>query len=97
MIRLWATLPKDNNANGLGALEKLLMEDPDGEQLIIARVNRRRATIDDDSHETTPTARIIHAELVTDADQRAHALNLLRSALHARTGEQELPFPGRDE
>jgi hypothetical protein len=92
-LRLWPVLPKDNNTNGVAALEKLLMESPETEQVVIVRVNRRRATVDDDSHETTPIARIVHAELVPAGPRAEEVLEVMRDLLHERTGEQTLPFP----
>ena len=92
-LRLWPVLPKDNNANGVALLEKLLMEAPDTEQVVIVRVNRRRATVDDDAHETTPTARILHAELVPAGPRADQVRQVMLDLLQERTGEQTLPFP----
>lgn len=95
-VRMWASLPKDHLANGMPTIEKELLADADTEHVIIARINRKRVTTDDDTHETIPTARIIHVEVI-GGDLQAAALELLRDVYKARTGEGTLPYPGDDD
>jgi len=90
-VRMWATLPADHTANGLGVIESALRADPDAEHVIIARIKRKRVTTDDDTGETTPTARIIHVEVVA-GDMQSGALAMLAAMHTARTGEDTLPF-----
>lgn len=96
-VRMWATLPKDYSANGLGAIEKALLDDPETEHVIVARINRKRVTTDDDTRETTPTARVVHIEVMTDPQASENALKLLGRAHKDRTGEDTLPYPDSDE
>jgi hypothetical protein len=91
-VRMWATLPKDFERNALPSIEKALLADPDAEHVIIARVNRKRVTTDDDTHETIPTARIVHVEVATGELHDA-ALELLTDLFKARTNLDTLPFP----
>lgn len=83
-VRLWPVLPKDYEDNGLGTIEKLMIDDPDEEFYIVARINRRRATIDDEKGETVPTARVLHIEPAT-GDLEDAARELLNTAMRNRT------------
>ena len=90
-VRMWASLPKDNEANGLTAIEKHLVDDPDSSHVVVAIINRKRLSIEDDAGETIPTARIVHIEPLSGgaADE---ARQLLVAALKERTGAATLPF-----
>lgn len=90
-VRMWPRLPKDDPANGLNAIETELNENPEQTHVIIAIINRRRATFDDDADELIPTARICAIEVLrgTAAD---NARELLLAARKNRTGNGELPF-----
>jgi len=88
---MWATLPKDHEANGLTAIEKELVASPDGVHVVVALVNRKRLTVEDDASETTPTARIVHIEPLSGEHADA-ARGLLMAALKERTGAVTLPF-----
>lgn len=96
-VRMWTVMPKDHETNGLTVIEKLLADDPDAEHVVIARVNRKRFAGDDDTHEITQVARVVHIEVITDKQAEEHALKLLLRAHTERTGAQQLPFPARDE
>jgi hypothetical protein len=90
-VRLWSVLPKDFEANGLGAIERALMENPEHTHVVIAVLNRRRATIDDDAGDTTPTARVLEIE-VLGGEQADAARVALAHARKTRTGSETLPF-----
>jgi hypothetical protein len=90
-VRMWATLPKDHTANGLGVIEAALVDDPDAEHIVIARINRRRVTTDDDTGDTIPTARVVHIEVIR-GELEADAREILGAAHRTRTGEETLPF-----
>jgi hypothetical protein len=94
-VKMWPVLPKDDPANGLGAIETALNDNPDQTHIVVAILNRRRATIDDDANELTPTARICAIEVINggNADQ---AREMLLAARKARTGSAELPFEDAD-
>lgn len=90
-VRMWATLPKDHEANGLTAIEKALIADPAETHIVVAILNRKRLKIEDDDNETIPTARIVHIEPL-EGDDASTATVLLMRALKARTGAETLPF-----
>lgn len=96
-VKMWSVMPKDYETNGLTVIEKLLADSPDTEHVIIARVNRKRFTGDDDTHETTQLARVVHVEVVSDPSEQTAALELLLRAYKRRTGADQLPFPSKDE
>lgn len=85
-VRLWPTLPKDHEQNGFVALERPLLDDPEGPYYVIAEINRRRATVDDDAGDTTPTIRVLHGEALL-GDLSGEARDLLRRAQLARCGK----------
>lgn len=89
-VRLWPTLPKDTEANGLAALERPLLDDPAGPFYFIAEVNRRRATIDDDEDATTPTIRVLHGEALL-GELSGEARELLRRAQAIRCPARPKP------
>lgn len=91
-VRLWPTLPKDHESNGLTALERPLIDEPDGPYYFVAEVNRRRATIDDDSEETVPTIRVLHGEALFGELART-ARQLLDQAQEKRVGPKPRPAP----
>lgn len=90
-VKMWPVLPKDVPANGLGVIEHALNDSPDTEHVIVAILNRRRATIDDDENTLIPTARIVSIEVLTGTDAK-DAREMLAEARKARTGSAELPF-----
>lgn len=94
-VRLWPVLPKDNDRNGLGAIERALIEDPEREHIVVAVINQRRTTTDADSGETTPAARVVHIEAISGDSEEA-ARNLLAEAHTERTGHEQLPFDDGD-
>lgn len=89
-VRSWPVMPKDWACNGLGNIEKQMIDDPDAEFIVISRVNRRRATIDDDSGDTVPTMRTLVIEPLT-GDLEAEGEKLLNAAQLARCGEPQKP------
>lgn len=91
-VRLWPTLPKEHEDNGLTALERPLLDDPVGPYYFVAEVNRRRATIDDDDDATTPTIRVLRGEALF-GEQATAARDLLRLAQEKRCGKRPGPAP----
>jgi hypothetical protein len=92
-VKLWPSLPKDADRNGLGSIEASLIQDPDDTHVVIAVINQRRVTTDADTGETTPTARVHHIEVITGPDAKA-ASELLEAACMRRTGAEQLPLDG---
>lgn len=91
-VSLWPTLPKDIESNGLGALERPLMDDPEGPYYFIAEVNRRRYTGDDDTGDIVPKIRVLHGEALL-GDLSIEARKLLKRAQAKRCGTPK-PRPG---
>lgn len=92
MIKLWPVLPKDDPANGLTVIEKLMTDDPEREHIAVVILNRKRLKIEDDSHESVPQARVLRIEVITRADHVQAVRDALEAAQAARTGDSTLPF-----
>jgi hypothetical protein len=90
MTKLAAGLPQ-GEGNGLIALSRNLIENPHEVHVVIALVDCKKVTTDNDSGEVIPTARIRRIEAIT-ADDRDVAAKMLRRALEKRTGKTVLPF-----
>lgn len=79
MTKLASALPK---THGLGALDQLLINHPNGTHLIIARVDASKLTTDVDTGDVEPTVRILAIERVDPADDDT-AATMLRAAAEA--------------
>lgn len=90
MTKLSSSLP-GGDSNGLGALSRKLIDNPEEVHVVIALVDCKQATTDFDTGDTEPTARVRRIEAVSD-DDRAVAHRMLRRALEKRTGKAVLPF-----
>jgi len=90
MTKLAGNLPK-GEGNGLGALARKLIDSPHDVHVVIALVDCKKVTTDNDSGEIEPTVRIRRIEVVSDQDKR-HANAMLRRSLETRTGKTVLPF-----
>lgn len=90
MTKLAANLP-GGESNGIGALARELIDNPTQVHVVIALVDCKKTTVDNDSGDIEPTARIRRIEVVTD-DDKARAYIMLRRALEKRTGKAVLPF-----
>jgi len=91
--RLAGILPK-GDPNGLNTILKDLIENPHHQHLLVVIADCSKTTIDNDSGETIPTARILNIEVIARPADRATAEKLLRRAFEERTGLSELPFAG---
>lgn len=89
-LKLWTVLPKDDVDNGLSVIEKIMNDDPDKQHVIIARIDRKRATIEDDDHSFKQTVRMLQVEVITDEDAIERAQAMLDARRQARTGERVL-------
>ena len=90
MTKLGAGLPK-GEANGLGALARVLIDTPEHVHVVIALVDCKKISTDVDSGDVEPTARIRRIEAVLPEDHK-HAEKMLRRSLEKRTGKVVLPF-----
>jgi hypothetical protein len=90
MTKLGSTLPR-GDGNGLDALARVLIDSPQEIQVVVALVDCKKITTDNDTGEVEPTARIRRIEAITEAD-KVLAGKMLRRALERRTGKTVLPF-----
>jgi hypothetical protein len=90
MTKLAGNLPK-GDGNGLDALAHALIDEPHRIHVVVALVDCKKTTTDNDSGEVEPTARIRRIEVVGDQDKDL-ASKMLRRALERRTGKTVLPF-----
>jgi len=90
MTKLAGSLP-GGDANGLTAIARDLIDNPHEIHVVVALVDCKRITTDNDSGEVVPTARIRRVEVIGDND-RDLAAKMMRRALEHRTGKTVLPF-----
>lgn len=90
MAKLASTLPQ-GEGNGLTAIARALIDNPHDVHVVIALVDCKKITTDNDSGEIVPTARIRRIEAIEAADKDI-AAKMMRRALEKRTGKTVLPF-----
>lgn len=90
MTKLATQLP-GGDANGLVTIARALIDRPAEVHVILALVDCKRTTIDNDTGAIEPTARIRRVEAIT-GDDLALAAKMLRRALEMRTGQTVLDF-----
>lgn len=90
MTNLASGLPK-GKGNGLTAIARALIDQPHDVHVIVALVDCKKVTVDNDSGEIEPTARIRRVEVIL-GDDKDMAAKMLRRALEKRTGKTVLPF-----
>lgn len=95
MTKLNGSLPR-GSANGLDAIARRLIDNPQEVHVVIALVDCKRITTDADTGDVEPTARIRRIETVT-GDDKTLAATMLRRALERRTGQTVLPYDLEDE
>lgn len=90
MTKLASTLP-GGDGNGLTAIARKLIDKPHDVHVVIALVDCKKVTIDNDNGESVPTARVRRIEVV-DRDDKPFAHAMLLRALELRTGASQLPL-----
>jgi hypothetical protein len=90
MTKLAANLPQ-GEGNGLTALARDLIDSPHDIHVIVALVDCKKVTTDNDTGEIEPTARIRRVEVI-GAQDKDLAAKMLRRALERRTGKTVLSF-----
>jgi hypothetical protein len=90
MTKIASTLPQ-GDGNGLTAIARALIDQPHDIHVVIALVDCKKITTDNDTGEIEPTARIRRIEVISQ-DDREVAAKMLRRALERRTGKTVLPF-----
>lgn len=94
-IKISGTLPK-GDANGAAAIAADLIADPHRFKVLMMIVDCKKVTIDHDSGEQVPTARVRRVEPVLVQDLPA-AEAMMRRSLEHRTGRVVLPLSMEDE
>ena len=90
MTKIASSLP-GGDANGLVAIARDLIDRPHDVHVIVALVDCKKTTTDNDTGEILPTARIRRVEVIQPNDIGL-AQKMLRRALETRTGKTVLPF-----
>lgn len=90
MTKIASSLPS-GDGNGLTAIARSLIDAPHDIHVVVALVDCKKTTTDNDTGEIVPTARIRRIEPITE-DDRELAAKMLRRALERRTGKTVLPF-----
>jgi len=85
------TLPA-GEANGLAAIARELVEEPNRVHVVIALVDCSKITTKTDSGDVIPTARIRRIEAIKDLEDGRRMRMLLRREYERRTGKTVLPF-----
>ena len=90
MTKLASALPKDNDLNGLNALSRKLVDDPERSHIIVAVIDCSKIETIVDTGDVEPTVRILRVETINGADA-SDAQAMLKRALEKRTGKSVLP------
>lgn len=90
MTKLTGSLPQ-GDSNGLDAIARRLIDEPREVHVVIALVDSKKTTTDNDTGAIEPTARIRRIEPI-EGDDKELAAKMLRRALERRTGQAVLPF-----
>jgi len=91
MTKLSSSLPKDYNDDGLGSINRELVEHPTNAHVVIALIDCKSITTDVDSGFDIATARILHIEPLRESEAD-HAREMLQAAQERRTGVKPLPL-----
>lgn len=62
MTKLNSSLPKDNDKNGLNALSRKLVDNPETEHIVVAVIDCKSINTDIDTGDVEPTVRILRVE-----------------------------------
>lgn len=94
MTKLASSLP-NGEANGLPALARDLIDNPNQVHVVVALVDCKSVTTDTDTGDITPTARIRRIEPIKG--DRDLVAKVMRRAMEERTGKTVLPFDLEEE
>lgn len=90
MTKLAGSLPR-GDSNGLDAIARRLIDEPREVHVVIALVDCKKTTTDNDTGDIEATARLRRIEPI-EGEDRDLAAKMLRRALERRTGKAVLPF-----
>lgn len=93
--KMSGSLPQ-GDANGLSPIVRDLIEHPHRYHVVLALVDCKSVTTDNDTGEVIPTARLRRVEAVVPGDLPT-AERLMRRALERRSGSTVLPLDLEDE
>lgn len=92
MTKLSGSLPKEYSDDGLGSINRELIDNPHDARVVVALIDCKSITTDTDSGLQQATARILHIEPLTDPDAEDRAREMLLDAQEQRTGRKPLPL-----
>lgn len=95
MTKLAGALPK-GDANGMTVLARPLIESPHDVYVVIAYVDCKSTTTDNDTGEVVPTARIRRVEAVLGERDLDVIRAMVDRVTEDRTGMKALPFEGSE-
>ena len=95
-VKLASALPK-GSSNGLSVLHQSLIDAPNRVHVVVALIDCKSTTLENDTGEVTPTGRIRRIEVVTEPDDMKRLLTLVRRAFEIRTGQTVLPLDLEDD
>lgn len=96
VIKLASALP-GGDSNGLSPLVRDLIDNPHDMHVVVALVDCKQVTTDNDSGDVVPTARVRRIEAIRNPADGARITQLLRRAYEDRTGQTVLPLDLEDE
>lgn len=96
MTKLSSALP-EGDANGLTAIARALVDEPLRVHAVIALVDCKKTTTDNDTGATEPTARVRRVEVVASPSDLDVIGKVMRRAMEGRTGQTVLPMDLEDE
>jgi hypothetical protein len=82
---------KTRDRNGLEAIEKAILADPETRHIVVAVVEPKFSKRDFADGSETPTVRVVAIEALA-GEQAVEARKMLEDAYVVRTGRQTLPF-----
>jgi hypothetical protein len=89
--KLSGRLPQ-GDANGLGAIIRNLIAEPEAVHVLVVLADAVKVTRLVESGDTVPTMRIRRVEAITDAGDRASLQRLMMREFERRTGQLVLPL-----
>lgn len=85
-MKLSSGLP-DGIDNGLTAIDRDVINDPEKDYLIVAVVTGHKLTTDVETGDVVPTVKIVQIEALTDAEDAALVQGVLSRTRSRRTGQ----------
>lgn len=95
MTKLSSSLPKDYSDDGLGSINRELVQKPTDTHVVVALIDCKSITTDVDSGLDIATARILHIEPLRE-HEGDQAREMLLNAQERRTGQKTLPIVNGD-